>query len=54
MKVQGELLKYFHLNKSHLLTAKNLKILLEYFKILDIHQTLSLNGNLIIISKKIS
>lgn len=51
MKVNSKLLKYLHLNKTCLLTAKNLKFLLEYFKIIDIHHTLSLNGKISNISK---
>ncbi|XP_002730510.2 EF-hand calcium-binding domain-containing protein 9-like, partial [Saccoglossus kowalevskii] len=44
MKVRSSFLKYLHLHKSYsLLTCKNVALVLEYFKLLDIHDENAIN-----------
>ena len=50
MKVHSYLLQHIHLNPTYsLLSAKNVVILHEIFKILDLHEKGLLNGNAAII-----
>ncbi|XP_070541074.1 EF-hand calcium-binding domain-containing protein 9-like [Ptychodera flava] len=44
MKVKSSILKFLHLDKSYsLLTSKNVKLVLEFFKLLDVHDEDALN-----------
>ena len=47
MKISSRLLQYIHLDKTYsLLSGKNVRLLLEMFKMLDIHDKMELNGKL--------
>ncbi|XP_071946780.1 EF-hand calcium-binding domain-containing protein 9-like [Antedon mediterranea] len=44
MKIKSSILQYLHLDKTYcFLTAKNVKIVLEYFKLLDVHDQMAIN-----------
>ncbi len=45
MKIKSRFLQYFHLDPAQsLLDARSVKIIHEWFKLLDIHDTNALNG----------
>lgn len=45
MKIKSGILQYLHLDQTYsMLAGKNVKILYEYFKLLDVHEENSLNG----------
>ena len=45
MKIKSKILQYLHLDPSHsLLDARTVRILKEWFDILDIHKKSGLNG----------
>ncbi|XP_072027578.1 EF-hand calcium-binding domain-containing protein 9-like [Amphiura filiformis] len=44
MKIKSGLMQYLHLDKTYsMLTGKNVKLLMEFFKLLDVHMETSLN-----------
>lgn len=46
MKIKSGVLQMLHLDQTYsMLAGKNVKILYEYFKLLDVHEENSLNGN---------
>ncbi len=45
MKIRSRFLQNFHLDRTYsLLTGKCVRVLLEYFRLLDLHGTMTLNG----------
>lgn len=47
MKIKSGILQLLHLDQTYsMLAGKNVKILYEYFKLMDVHDDNSLNGRL--------